>query len=294
MTNTYTYIYLLMEREFIKTGEPIYKIGQTNQDPPWKRFQQYPKNSRLILLIMANKAAEDVIKKELKSTAGIKQRKDIGLEYFEGDVKVIRQICLSVSNQESSVDQKTVISSNQPIAKNIHTQTTKQGNVMANIQAQIVINDNNQMSVTQQVMTASDQPISENEQISAPPQVVTDNQPKSDHVSLLRYQCPRCKQIFPKKYNLDKHLKRKSPCQVVGAKPVTSNQIQPPKENTAQKIVCAYCNTHIKHKETLQSHYINCTKYQSCQPHYLAQEVNKLKMELQKQIDEIKQQKNNN
>jgi hypothetical protein len=30
-----------------------------------------------------------------------------------------------------------------------------------------------------------------------------------------KYQCPRCKHSFPKKYNLDKHLKRKNPCRSI-------------------------------------------------------------------------------
>ena len=41
------YIYLLQEREFIKTKEPIYKIGKTKQVNN-KRFGQYPKGSVLL------------------------------------------------------------------------------------------------------------------------------------------------------------------------------------------------------------------------------------------------------
>lgn len=69
------YIYLLIEREFIKTGESIYKIGQTAQNPPLKRFQTYPKNSHLILLINVKNGSniEQKIKKQLKLTPGIKQ-----------------------------------------------------------------------------------------------------------------------------------------------------------------------------------------------------------------------------
>ena len=42
-----SYIYLLIEREFIKTKENIFKIGKTTQINH-ERFNQYPKGSMLI------------------------------------------------------------------------------------------------------------------------------------------------------------------------------------------------------------------------------------------------------
>ena len=101
LTNSLTeminhYIYLLIEREFLNTGEPIYKIGRTRQNPPWKRFDQYPKNSHLIMLNCVNDSilVETQIKKQLIKTQGIKHRKDIGVEYFEGSLDIIKKICL--------------------------------------------------------------------------------------------------------------------------------------------------------------------------------------------------------
>ena len=41
------YIYLLQEREFIKTNENIYKVGMTKQEN-LKRLKQYPKDSVLL------------------------------------------------------------------------------------------------------------------------------------------------------------------------------------------------------------------------------------------------------
>lgn len=43
------HIYLLMEREFINAGEPIYKIGYSQQVQ--RRIASYPKGSRVHLLI---------------------------------------------------------------------------------------------------------------------------------------------------------------------------------------------------------------------------------------------------
>jgi hypothetical protein len=44
------YIYILREREFIKTNENIYKVGKTTK-MAYKRFNQYPNGSKLELMI---------------------------------------------------------------------------------------------------------------------------------------------------------------------------------------------------------------------------------------------------
>lgn len=85
------YIYLLQEREFIKTNENIYKIGKTKQEH-LKRFKQYPKGSRLLLQIICSNC--DAL--ELQLIKKFKQkfihRGDIGAEYFEGDCVQMLQI----------------------------------------------------------------------------------------------------------------------------------------------------------------------------------------------------------
>lgn len=80
------YIYLLQEREFIRTNENIFKIGMTTKDN-YKRFNQYPKGSILLFQIIC----DDCKKNESKIIKLMKEkfilRKDIGNEYFEGDYK---------------------------------------------------------------------------------------------------------------------------------------------------------------------------------------------------------------
>lgn len=81
------HIYLLQEREFIKTNTPVYKIGKTKQSI--RRFKGYPKGSELILMTKVdniNNVESNLIKKFKKL---FKQRLDIGTEYFEGDVKLM-------------------------------------------------------------------------------------------------------------------------------------------------------------------------------------------------------------
>lgn len=80
------YIYLLQEREFIKTKEYVYKVGMTKKENH-ERFNQYPKGSVLLFQMICNncKNMEKLVLKKFKET--FKQRKDIGNEYFEGEYK---------------------------------------------------------------------------------------------------------------------------------------------------------------------------------------------------------------
>ncbi len=88
------YVYLLIEREFITLNQSIYKIGQTQQTPPWERFKNYPKKSEVFVLLIANnsKEMEQQIKNQLKKTNNIIHRKDIGEEYFEGDIETLIKV----------------------------------------------------------------------------------------------------------------------------------------------------------------------------------------------------------
>lgn len=94
------YIYLLQEREFIKTKENIYKAGMTKKNN-FERFNQYPKGS-VLLFQMICKNCNDVEKEVLKIfKEHFKQRKDIGNEYFEGDYKEMIDIIYNIIKGES-------------------------------------------------------------------------------------------------------------------------------------------------------------------------------------------------
>ena len=83
------YIYLIQEREFLTQNLPIYKIGKSNQEN-CRRLDSYPKGSKLILCIEVDNC--DLIEKELikKLENEFTRRKDIGNEYFEGNVDEIK------------------------------------------------------------------------------------------------------------------------------------------------------------------------------------------------------------
>lgn len=78
------YIYLLQEREFIKTNEPIYKIGKSKQEN-LKRICNYPNGTRLIFQVICTGC--DNIEKQLINIFKDKYeiQRDIGNEYFKGD-----------------------------------------------------------------------------------------------------------------------------------------------------------------------------------------------------------------
>jgi len=91
----YNYIYCLREREFIKTGELIYKVGKTTVNPS-KRINQYPNESELILLIQVYNC--HIFEKELLKVLDSKFKRavSIGREYYE--VKNIKDLITEIIN----------------------------------------------------------------------------------------------------------------------------------------------------------------------------------------------------
>ena len=101
--NNNEFIYLIKEREFIKTKEHIYKIGKTKQEN-LQRIKSYPNGSILLLYIITN----DCDKKEKEIIQKFKEhfinKKDIGNEYFMGDYNHMINIILSIISISSSIE----------------------------------------------------------------------------------------------------------------------------------------------------------------------------------------------
>lgn len=76
------HLYLIKEREFIKTKELIYKIGKTTNIK--HRMPAYPKDSRLFVALYCDTDIHRV-EKALIATFDAKftKRSDIGREYYE-------------------------------------------------------------------------------------------------------------------------------------------------------------------------------------------------------------------
>ena len=105
------YVYLLREREFVKTGELIYKIGKTKKEH-YTRFNQYPNGSILLLHIKCNDCdcnEKDIIK--LFKTK-YKHKKEIGNEYFEGNFKEMMKDIFDIVIKINKIESITIENKN--------------------------------------------------------------------------------------------------------------------------------------------------------------------------------------
>lgn len=100
------HIYLIREREFIKTNENVYKIGKSTNVTV--RLMKYPKGSEIILIMECmniHKCERDIIN---KFNNEYEPRKDIGNEYYEGSkstmIEHIYELVISC-NDKSSEDE---------------------------------------------------------------------------------------------------------------------------------------------------------------------------------------------
>jgi len=82
----YESVYMAYLREFINSNQKIYKIGRTSQTVV-ERLKGYPKGS--LMIQFCNVENNILIEKEIKEHFSVKfkQRTDIGLEYYEGELK---------------------------------------------------------------------------------------------------------------------------------------------------------------------------------------------------------------
>ena len=101
------HIYLIQEREFIKTEEPIYKLGKTHDI--FQRKSGYPKGSILKFCIEIDKkySMEKFAINQFNSL--FEKQKEIGNEYYKGNlhemIKELHQIYNNFIKQENEVKQ---------------------------------------------------------------------------------------------------------------------------------------------------------------------------------------------
>ena len=106
-TMTTNYIYLLQEREFLKTKENVFKVGMTTKQNHI-RFNQYPKGSILLFQLICDNCKN--IEKQIITILKEKfiQRKDIGTEYFQGNYKLlIDVIYLTIKVEKYELQENT-------------------------------------------------------------------------------------------------------------------------------------------------------------------------------------------
>lgn len=85
--STKGYNYIIREREFIRMNEEVYKVGKCEDMS--KRFKQYPKGSELVkyATVKDRHMSESLMIDDFKKH--FIHRKDLGTEYFEGDISLI-------------------------------------------------------------------------------------------------------------------------------------------------------------------------------------------------------------
>lgn len=95
LNGEYSCVYLIKEREFIKTNEDILKVGYSNK-LNLARYKTYPNNSLLLFHVYTEngKTCETDILECFKKE--FIHRKDIGNEYFQGNYKLMRKIIMNI------------------------------------------------------------------------------------------------------------------------------------------------------------------------------------------------------
>ena len=93
-------VYIIYEREFINSTQNVYKIGRTSQSHA-KRFNSYPKGS--ILKIQKQVKNSAIIETKIKEIFNqkFKLRRDIGVEYFEGDYNEMENVFIQITNEDN-------------------------------------------------------------------------------------------------------------------------------------------------------------------------------------------------
>jgi len=82
-----SHIYILHEREFMATGEMLYKVGRIGDIMRLHRFRHFPKGSQIKFVIDVPADTIDEMEEKILLIFRYKyeQRPDIGEEYFVGD-----------------------------------------------------------------------------------------------------------------------------------------------------------------------------------------------------------------
>jgi hypothetical protein len=109
LLNMCEYIYLLQEREFIVTEQDIFKIGKSRQNN-LERISQYPNGTQLVMQIRCKNCDLTESKLIALFAKKFKRRRDIGLEYFEGNYhEMIRNIFEEIEGKPKIQKQEVYI-----------------------------------------------------------------------------------------------------------------------------------------------------------------------------------------
>ena len=236
------YVYLVQEREFIKTNEKIYKIGRTKKEN-LTRFNQYPKGSALLLQL----TCKDCVKLEtelIKCFIGkYKQCTDIGNEYFEGDYEDMIEDIFDIKRKLFKVDPEMLeVAKEIPSMPDIKTEIQHQE--AGNTSTPEIIQDTKpdvlqveENAITTQIV---------DKKLKSPETIVIDKYISSKkYCDYKIFECKLCYSKFKSSFALKRHLfGRKTPC-------VEKVDIVP---EPIDNLVCKYCSKIFASKKSVNQH----------------------------------------
>lgn len=173
------YIYLVREREFLRLGEPTFKVGKTKNEPN-SRLGGYPKGSEVVLFEQVECC--DIKEKQIleRFREVFTPKPEYGAEYFNGNVeKMLREI------------------------KNVLFPNVFEASDPKFLQKQI----DEVMSRVKKLEELLENFISDAQNLENSVKVTT-----TTEISNRKNECPRCGKAFYNKKALTDHLNRKFPC----------------------------------------------------------------------------------
>jgi hypothetical protein len=243
-------LYLLREREFIKSNETIYKIGRS--DDVLKRVNQYPNGSIVYLIIGCDNNSIHETKLIELFNNNFSNENYIGTEYFNGDVDTMKNIMLeyikSKINNFYLIDNEFTIErvnkDNTNIPK-INQQISNIQNVIKNIIIENKANvDNDKFEDCIENENNNDTVNSGNEHSNINININNNGAVIINNNSNNR-TCIRCGQIFQYPSQLERHKNGKLECRVNDTINLNKNQ-------------CAHCNKKFASKFSLTRHNETC------------------------------------
>ena len=224
------YVYLVQEREFIKTKEEIYKIGRTRQ-ANLSRFNSYPNGSILLVQCICNDC--DRLERELINKFKIKYelQREIGSEYFKGDCKeMMRDIYEHIINE----GEKDVIVEDVKEEKEVKEVKEKKEVIVEDVKEEKEVKEKKEVKEEKEVIV---------EDVKEEKEVIVEDVKEEKEVIIRKekekeYKCSYCDYSSERKYYLKLH-----------------NEIKH-KEGSIYK--CNRCEKKLSSKQYLQKHEKTC------------------------------------
>ena len=236
------YTYIIQEREFVNSKEPVYKIGKTKQQNQ-KRFSSYPKGSVLIQQFYCYDC--DNIEKQIITLFNTKYKKrpEYGNEYYEGNFEdMIEDINCFIMKEKN--DNK-----NLKVSNDLLNEIT--GDFITDLFKEIMDEEKKAVVVEEPVVFVEEPVIFIEEPVVEP--IITENTKGN-------YCCKICVFYTKLKRNYENHI-------------ITEKHLRNINKNiTEQKYMCVNCNKKFLTNNGLWKHKKKCNKENTKSTNILTEE----------------------